>query len=131
MSKPPIDRTATDPGPPDVDPAAFARLQRLGGLSFVHRVVTLFLDEAQPKVESVRASFVARDPRGLAYWSHSLVSSSGNVGLTRVQAVVRELEHRANGADWTPVRALVAELDEAFARARRELERRLAELPLP
>jgi HPt (histidine-containing phosphotransfer) domain-containing protein len=128
MSKPAIDRTATDPGPPDIDPAALVRLERLGGRSFVQRLLALFLDEATAKVDGVRASFAARDQQRLAYWSHSLVSSSGNLGLIRVQTAVRQLELYAKTGDWAPVGALVVELDEAFARARGELERQLAEL---
>jgi hypothetical protein len=45
-----------------------------------------------------------------------------------VQTAVRQLEHYAKTGDWVPVGALVVELDEAFARARGELERQLAEL---
>ena len=113
---------------PDLDPAALSRLERLGGPPFVARILDLFLREAPPKVAALRAALDARDADAVAYWAHALMSSSGNLGATRMQELVRRVEHDALAGRWKPLPALVAELEAAFTTARTglaaELERR-------
>jgi HPt (histidine-containing phosphotransfer) domain-containing protein len=129
MSESPADPTTAERGRLDLDPAAFARLERIGGPAFVHRIGTLFLAEAPPKLARLHASVTDGAAEELAYWSHSLVSSSGNLGLARVQALARALERAGRAGDWPAVPALVAELDAAFARATALLGDHLATLP--
>jgi HPt (histidine-containing phosphotransfer) domain-containing protein len=113
---------------PDLDPAALARLERLGGPPFVARILDLFLRDAPPKVAAMRAALDARDADAVAYWAHALVSSSGNLGATRMQALVRRIEQDALAGRWEPLPALVSELETVFTTARTglaaELERR-------
>jgi HPt (histidine-containing phosphotransfer) domain-containing protein len=114
----------------DLDPAALARLERLGGPPFVARILDLFLREAPPKVAALRAALDARDADAVAYWAHALVSPSGNLGATRMQTLVRRIERDALAGRWEPLPALVAEMETAFTSARTglsaELERRKA-----
>jgi HPt (histidine-containing phosphotransfer) domain-containing protein len=113
---------------PDLDPAALTRLERLGGPPFVARILDLFLREAPPKVAALHAALDARDADALAYWAHALVSSSGNLGATRMQELVRRIEQDALAGRWEPLPELVVELETAFAIARAglmaELDRR-------
>ncbi len=112
----------------DLDPAALSRLERLGGLPFVARILDLFLREAPPKVAALGAALDARDADAVAYWAHALVSTSGNLGATRMQELVRRIEQDALAARWESLPGLVAELEAAFSTARNglaaELERR-------
>jgi HPt (histidine-containing phosphotransfer) domain-containing protein len=103
---------------PDLDPAALTRLERLGGPPFVARILDLFLREAPPKVTALRAALDARDADAVAYWAHALVSSSGNLGATRMQELVRRIEQDALAGRWEPLPELVVELEAAFTIAR-------------
>ncbi len=115
---------------PDLDPAAITRLERLGGPPFVARMVDLFLRDAPPKVAAIRASLDARDADAVAYWAHGLISSSGNLGATRVWELVRQIERAALAGRWEPLPSLVDSLEPAFAAVQAglaaELERRQA-----
>lgn len=106
---------------PDLDPAALTRLERLGGPPFVARILDLFLREAPPKVAALRVALDARDADAVAYWAHALVSSSGNLGATRLQELLRRTEQEALAARWEPLPELVVELETAFAIARADL----------
>jgi HPt (histidine-containing phosphotransfer) domain-containing protein len=106
---------------PDLDPAALTRLERLGGPPFVARILDLFLREAPPKVAALRAALDARDEDAVAYWAHTLVSGSGNLGATRVHEVVRRIEQDALASRWEALPELVVELETAFRIARTRL----------
>ena len=92
------------------------------------RILDLFLRDAPPKVAALRAALDARDADAVAYWAHALVSTSGNLGATRMQTLVRRIEQDALAGRWEPLPALVSELETAFTTARTglaaELERR-------
>lgn len=113
---------------PDLDPAAITRLERLGGPPFVARMLDLFLRDAPPKVAALRAALDARDTDAVAYWAHGLISTSGNLGATRVWELVRQIEQAALAGRWEPLTSLVDDLEPAFATVQAglaaELERR-------
>jgi HPt (histidine-containing phosphotransfer) domain-containing protein len=112
----------------DLDPAAIARLERLGGLPLAARMVDLFLRQAPPKVAAIRAALTAHDADAVAYWAHGLVASSSNLGATRVWELVRQIEAAALAGRWEPLPTLVDSLEPALEVARvglaAELERR-------
>jgi HPt (histidine-containing phosphotransfer) domain-containing protein len=114
----------------DLDPAALARLERLGGPPFATRMVDLFLRQAPPKVAAIRAALNARDADAVAYWAHGLISGSNNLGATRVWELVRQIEAAALAGRWEPLPTLVDTLEPAFEAVRAglaaELERRRA-----
>jgi len=114
----------------DLDPAAITRLERLGGPPFAAHLVDLFLREAPPKVAAIRAALDARDADAVAYWAHGLISTSGNLGATRVWELVRQIEAAALAGRWEPLPSLVDTLEPAFDAVRAglvaELERRRA-----
>src|SRR4029077_10152970 len=116
------------PVSPDLDPAALSRLERLGGAPFVARILDLFLPDAAPHWAALRAAHDARDADAVAYWAHALVSTSGNLGATRMQELVRRIEQDALAARWEPLPGLVADMKAALSTARTglaaELERR-------
>ena len=131
---PPLALSATPPKvvslsvSPDLDPAAITRLERLGGPPFVARMLDLFLRDAPPKVAAIRAALDAYDSDAVAYWAHGLISTSGNLGATRVSELVRQIEQAALAGRWEPLTSLVDDLGPAFATVQAglaaELERR-------
>jgi HPt (histidine-containing phosphotransfer) domain-containing protein len=123
MSEPPPAPIAP---PPDLDPAALARLERLGGAPFVVRLLTLFGDEAPAKVAGVHASLAARDAAQLAYWAHSLISSASNLGAPTLWELARAIERAATAQQWDPLPDLVRALDAAHAGVQAALAREIA-----
>ena len=70
----------------------------------------------------IRTAIAQADARVLANKSHSLKSSCGNLGATKMTAVCERLETigRAGSVDGADV--LLGELEEEFLRVRRALE---------
>lgn len=108
--------------PTILDPAAFARLCRLGGSKFAGEMIELFLDYAGKKLAEARQAQAAGDLAGLAQAAHPLKSSAGNVGASQVQALASSLEQHAKRGRSEEAATELAELEQAFAVASRELE---------
>jgi HPt (histidine-containing phosphotransfer) domain-containing protein len=105
-----------------LDPAALARLSRLGGGKFTCEMIDLFLDYAGKKIAEACLAQAAGDLVGLAKAAHPLKSSAGNVGASHVQALASALEQHANQGRSEEAAAELAELEQAFAVASRELK---------
>jgi len=108
--------------PPNLDPEALQRLQRLGGDAFVCKMIDLFLDYAGKRLAEARAAHTARDLPGVAVAVHPLKSSAGNVGAGRIQALAARLEALAEEGPVEALAAALNELEQAFAAVKPELE---------
>lgn len=103
--------------PASIDGSAIDRLARLGGDPFVCKVLEIFLRDAPARVASAREALAARDADGVAFCSHSLVSTAGNVGALALQETARAVEQGAKAPDWDALTAGVARLEALVAEA--------------
>jgi HPt (histidine-containing phosphotransfer) domain-containing protein len=116
---------------PNLDPAALERLHRLGGTTFVSKMIDIFAEYAGGKVREARAAHASGQLEQLADAVHPLKSSAGNVGAIRVQELATRLEALARQASSAPPAGLLEELEQAFAAAKAELEERQQQLKAP
>jgi len=111
------------PDSPVIDPGALARLLEWGGEDLPRKMIEIFLSHAPRRVEQIRDGLRENDPRGAVEGAHSLKSSAGNLGASRVQTLCHDVERMAEDGDLSAARKLLPELERAYARAREELER--------
>ncbi|MGZ2749515.1 response regulator [Burkholderia stagnalis] len=103
-----IDRKALD---------ALRALQRPGRPDVLTRIIDQFNLDAPRLIEGMHAAVAAGDPDALKLASHTLKSSSANVGAHGLSARCREIEQLARAADVAAAAGLVAGVDADFARA--------------
>jgi len=111
------------PDPLVIDPGALKRLSEWGGEELPRKMIEIFLSHAPVRVEQIREGVMGNDPRRAVEGAHSLKSSAGNLGATRVQTLCQAVEAMAEEGDLPAAQELLPELDRAYARAREELER--------
>jgi HPt (histidine-containing phosphotransfer) domain-containing protein len=75
-----------------IDPAAIARLERLGGAPFVRQMIELYLQHGPDRIRALNAGVANHDAREVERAAHALKSSAGNLGATRLQAAALALE---------------------------------------
>jgi len=85
-------------GHPILDPAAPARLRRIGGERLLGEMIRLFETGAPARVAEARAAASAGDAEGMRATAHALKSTAGNLGLARLQAACRLAEAEAGAA---------------------------------
>ena len=103
-----IDRKALD---------ALRALQRPGRPDLLTRIIDQFDVDAPRLIEGMHAAVAAGDADALKLASHTLKSSSANVGAHGLSARCREIEQLARAADVAAAAGLVAGADADFARA--------------
>ncbi len=101
-----------------IDAEALARLNRLGGDELVCRMIDLFLPHAENTIARARASLAAGELPGVHRAVHSLRSSAGNLGARELETLSGLLENLPLDSDQMAFRHLLAQLEDAFARAR-------------
>ena len=109
---------------PPLDATALERLCRLGGDSFAGEMIQLFLSYAQQKVAEARAAQASGNADALGKAVHPIKSSAGNVGARKVQELAAQIEKLAHDGQCGTLAGLVAELEQAFAVAKQELEQK-------
>ncbi|THB64670.1 MAG: Hpt domain-containing protein [Gammaproteobacteria bacterium] len=67
-------------------------LEQPGMPSLLERVINTYLETAEPIVEQLKDRFAANDADGVMHASHSLKSSSANVGAKRLSGMCAEIE---------------------------------------
>ena len=77
---------------------------------FVANLMTLFIDSLRANVTRIEEASLAGDVQTLKGESHSLKSSSGNVGATQVSALCQEIELRGKAGLAEDCRPFVAKL---------------------
>ncbi|RQS12371.1 sensor histidine kinase [Burkholderia sp. Bp9002] len=103
-----IDRKALD---------ALRALQRPGRPDVLTRIIDQFDLDAPRLIAGMHAAVAAGDADALKLASHTLKSSSANVGAHVLSARCREIEQFARAADVAAAAGLVAGADADFARA--------------
>ena len=108
--------------PTIIDPAALEKLEEWGGESLSTEIVQLFLANCPSRMDQIRGALEGDDLDAPERGAHSLKSSAANVGAQHVQRIANDLELAASDGDLQRVRDLIPDLEEAFAKATRELE---------
>jgi two-component system, sensor histidine kinase and response regulator len=106
-----------------------AYLEDLGGLSFMHDMVDLFLETTPPRLQAARAALVERKLDAVEQAAHSLKSSAANLGADEVQELAGTIEQLAAAQQIDSVTALLPKMEEAFARISARLARTREPLP--
>ncbi len=103
------------------DPAALARVQRIGGAGLVRQLVETFLGHVPTRLESVRTATLGGDWAEVGRAAHALKGSAGNVGALALMAAAGRLEAACAAGEATP--ELVLPVEAAWAEAREHLRR--------
>ncbi len=103
---------------PTTDPGALERLHRFGGDKLLAQMIALFLEVAPERIASARAGDAAQDAHAVELALHSLKSSSAQLGAMQMQRLSERGEALARAGSLEGTTALVAELDQEFARVR-------------
>lgn len=75
-----------------IDTQALARLNNIGGPSFVREMIELFLADAPRRIQAVRAAQVAGDLVAVSEATHALKSSARTLGSNSVHALASQIE---------------------------------------
>ncbi|MFQ6613847.1 MAG: Hpt domain-containing protein [Fidelibacterota bacterium] len=84
------------PASREFDPAALARLQKIGGRKLVLGILNIFLNQTPERLAVITAAFQTGDFETLGNTAHSLKSSAGNVGAANLQQAAETLETEAD-----------------------------------
>jgi len=107
---------------PVVDPQQMDRLKEWGGPGLQRKMIDLFLSHARERVDQIKAGLSEGDAERAESGAHTLKSSAGNVGASRVQTLAQEGETLAEAGKLEELQALLPSLEEAFEDACRTLE---------
>ncbi len=113
----------------DLDPEAVQRLQRLGGDSFVCKMINVFLEYSEKRIGEAQAAAASGDSAAVGKVMHSLKSSAGNIGACRVQVLAERVEALAEQGASEALPAALGDLAQAFAAVKPALEKRRDEIP--
>ncbi|MGE6331679.1 ATP-binding protein [Stenotrophomonas sp. NPDC077659] len=122
---PPAPDTDTSPQPV-LDRSVLEELQGVIGPAAL-QIVAVFLEDAPTLVQALQQAAQGNDIERLQALSHSLKSSSANVGALSLSAVARRIEHEARAGSLQRPAVAVALLVAEFARARVALTGYLAQ----
>ncbi len=110
----------------DCDPTRLAGLRTLGGNMLVRELVSLFLHHSAEKLDAAGAALEIGDLKAVAFATHTLKSSCGQLGVGPVQTWCQDAERAANAGDAAAARAAVDAARVALDRARPWLAAELA-----
>ena len=117
---------ADTPPQPVLDRSVLEELQAVIGAAAL-QIVAVFLEDAPAMVQALQQAAQGNDIERLQALSHSLKSSSANVGALSLSAVARRIEHEARAGSLQRPAVAVALLVAEFARARVALTGYLAQ----
>jgi HPt (histidine-containing phosphotransfer) domain-containing protein len=110
-----------------LDPTVIETLRQLsvpGEPDVLTEVLTLFLEEAPPRIEKLRNAWAAGDIKEVQRVAHSLKGSAGNIGATALFEVCKKIDAigRPGGSGGTEdIGPLVDALAVEFAKVEREI----------
>jgi HPt (histidine-containing phosphotransfer) domain-containing protein len=105
-----------------IDRGALARLEEWGGFRLQRQMMKLFLEHAPERMEQIRKGLADSDTHMVELGSHSLKSSSGNVGAVILQEIAEKIEDAAADKDLSSAEGLLPDLEAAYEEARSALE---------
>jgi len=86
------------------------QLRRLGGLAFVQKMTSLFVEHTPPRLAAIVQGLQQGDLAAVEFAAHSLKSSAANLGAVRVQELAERIELLAASRQGEQLPALAAEL---------------------
>ena len=110
------------PDSPIIDRGAIERLRVWGGETLPVRMIDIFLDHSPERMIQIREGIAEEDAGEVETGAHSLKSSAGNVGASRLQALCQAAEMLAQARDFVSLKELLEELEGTYLDAREELD---------
>jgi HPt (histidine-containing phosphotransfer) domain-containing protein len=99
---------------PLVDLAQIDRLNEWGGADLKRKMIDLFLTHAMERLDQVRDGIATGSSKKAENGAHTLKSSAGNVGASRVQKLAQDAETLAEEGKLDELSALFPSLEEEF-----------------
>ncbi len=107
---------------PAIDAKALARLEKWGGRDLVRELIALFHEGVRVRLAQVRTGLDSGSLEEVERGAHTLKSSSGNLGATRVYELAAQIEGEVRSASPDKLRQLLTGLERECARALKELK---------
>ena len=104
------------------DPAALARLDKLGGGAFVVEMIDIFFGYVPTRLAAAQAALAAGDVAGIEQAVHPLKASSGHVGAIRVHELAKQIEHLAQERHGESLPTALQQLEAAYLEVKPFLE---------
>jgi HPt (histidine-containing phosphotransfer) domain-containing protein len=111
-----------------LDPSALERLEAWGGAALVARMIDLFLDLGEDRLEQIRSGTRDGEVEQVERAAHSLKSSAANLGAQRLRAAAAALEAAAIAREHEDIERLSAALPDAYAETVTQLKQARPEL---
>jgi two-component system, sensor histidine kinase and response regulator len=80
---------------PGLDPTALSRLESLGGTALVAQIFGLVLEQGPQRLVKAWEGHRTGDPGAIRLAAHSMCSSAGNIGASRLLDLSRQVEDLA------------------------------------
>lgn len=106
---------------PIIDPLALDRLREWGGDKLAGQMVRLFLKNSGTRMDQIRTGVSATNLQEAERGAHSLKSSAANIGAETLRTLATRMESAALDESMDSARALLPDLESAYADAMREL----------
>jgi HPt (histidine-containing phosphotransfer) domain-containing protein len=110
---------------PLLEAEALERLEEWGGPQMQRKMIEIFLSYTPNRMDQIKEGFSRAEANAVEAGAHTLKSSAGNLGATRLQELCEEVERIAEGQDLGALDRLLPELEAAYSATRRELEKLL------
>jgi len=120
----PAEAPRSEAGAEDLDPGQLGALAEAIPADDFRALVESYLDGAIGRLERIQAMARSADLAALAREAHDLISTSGNFGVSRVQALARRLETACKAGHGDEARQLVDEIRGASYSAWRAMRER-------
>ena len=105
-----------------IDLQALDRLREWGGDKLAGQMVRLFLKNSGDRMDQIRGGLAEGDLDQAERGAHSLKSSAANIGAEGLRTLVTRVERLALDGELDEARAMLTELEAAYADAMSELE---------
>jgi two-component system sensor histidine kinase/response regulator len=102
--------------------ARFRRLERDGRSGSVRELIELFISDASPLLDGLRAAAAEDNTPVLQEAAHGLKGCCAVLGIRRMAALCEELEEQGSGMTTLQVIAIVSQLEREFERIQHALE---------
>lgn len=112
-----------------IDPQALERLKEWGGEKLAVQMVRLFLKNSGTRMDQIRTGVAEDDPDETERGAHSLKSSAANIGAEGLRTLATRIESASLDQDLEAMRALLPEIEGAYASAIDELRSLEKDMP--
>ncbi|MCX7171860.1 MAG: response regulator, partial [Proteobacteria bacterium] len=124
----PEPQPAESAAPPAVlESGSIETISALGGETLLRKIIGLYLDSAQPLLQSLRTALEDNDPEAARRAAHTLKSSSANLGASRLGQLCSAIEADARAGNCQP--DAIAPIEAEYARVRHALQQHIEPLP--